>query len=71
MQMKSNVRGSQQIDNKQTAEIARLQIGEDPEQVRVLVTNLSEAENLLPLFLDYQKEGKQVNVKTPQGNRRM
>jgi hypothetical protein len=47
---------------RQTIEIARLQIDDDPEQARVLVNNLSDAENLLPLFLEYQKEGKQVNV---------
>jgi len=50
-------------DGEQTAEITRLQIGDDPEQARILATNLSEVENLLPLFLEYQKEGKQVNVR--------
>jgi hypothetical protein len=47
----------------QTTEIAQIQIGDDPDQERVLVTNLSEAENLLPLFLEHQKEGRQVNVR--------
>lgn len=42
----------------QTTEISQIQIGDDPEQARVLVSNLSKAENLLPLFLEYQKEGK-------------
>jgi D-serine deaminase-like pyridoxal phosphate-dependent protein len=53
----------------QTLEIARLQIGDDPEEARVLVTNLSDAENLLPLFLEYQKEGKQVNVNSHYNDR--
>ena len=46
----------------QTTEITRLQIGEDPDEVRLMVKTLSEAENLLPLLLDYLKEGKQVSV---------
>jgi hypothetical protein len=46
----------------QTTEITRLQIGEDPEDVRLLVTTLSEAENLLPLLIEYQQKGQQVNV---------
>ncbi|KAN0104349.1 hypothetical protein V8E51_010094 [Hyaloscypha variabilis] len=50
------------VNAHKTTEIARLQIGDDPEEVRVLVTTLSEAENLLPLLLDYQKDGKQVNL---------
>ncbi|KAE9364668.1 hypothetical protein N431DRAFT_489194 [Stipitochalara longipes BDJ] len=50
------------VNVHKTVEIARLQIGDDPEQARILATNLSEVENLLPLFLEYQKEGKQVNV---------
>ncbi|KAH8603181.1 hypothetical protein B0O99DRAFT_605371 [Bisporella sp. PMI_857] len=50
------------VNIHKTTEITRLQIGEDPEQVRVLVTTLSEAENLLPLLLEHQKNGKQVNV---------
>ncbi|KAN0099754.1 hypothetical protein V8E51_013529 [Hyaloscypha variabilis] len=50
------------VNVHKTAEIASLQIGDDPEQARILATNLSEVENLLPLFLEHQKEGKQVNV---------
>jgi hypothetical protein len=46
----------------QTTEITRPQIGEDPDEVRLMVKTLSEAENLLPLLLDYLKEGKQVSV---------
>jgi hypothetical protein len=46
----------------QTTEITRLQIGEDPEDVRIIVSTLSEAENLLPLLLEYQHKGLQVSV---------
>jgi hypothetical protein len=46
----------------QTTEITRLQIGEDPDEVRLMVKTLSEAENLLPLLLEYLKQGKQVSV---------
>ena len=46
----------------QTTELTRLQIGEDPDEVRLMAKTLSEAENLLPLLLDYLKKGKQVSV---------
>lgn len=57
-------------DRKQTVEIARLQIGDDPEQARVLVTDIADAENLLPLFMEYEKEGRQINVSSyPRGEK--
>jgi D-serine ammonia-lyase len=59
-----DVERGESADSEQTIEIARLQIGDDPEQARVLVTNISDAENLLPLFIEYEKEGKQINVST-------
>ncbi|KAF8852545.1 hypothetical protein BDZ45DRAFT_678285 [Acephala macrosclerotiorum] len=50
------------ISYHRTTEITRLQLGEDAEEVRVLVTSLWSAQKLLPLLLEYQINGKQVNV---------
>ncbi|KAE8446560.1 hypothetical protein EG329_011892 [Mollisiaceae sp. DMI_Dod_QoI] len=50
------------VSSHRTTEITRLQIGDEAEEVRILVTSLWEAERLLPLLLDYQIVGKQVNV---------
>ncbi|CZR56390.1 uncharacterized protein PAC_06278 [Phialocephala subalpina] len=50
------------VSYHKTTEITRLQLGDDAEEVRVLVTSLWEAAKLLPLLLEYQINGKQVNV---------
>jgi hypothetical protein len=46
----------------QTTEITRLQVGEGSDDVRLLATSLSEAENLVPLLVEYQQKGLQANV---------
>lgn len=38
----------------QTEEITKLQLGPDPEDVRLLISTICDAENLLSLILEYQ-----------------
>ncbi|KUJ17691.1 uncharacterized protein LY89DRAFT_645282 [Mollisia scopiformis] len=51
-----------EVSSHKTTEITRLQLGANAEEVRVLVTSLWEATKLLPLLLDYQITGVQVNI---------
>lgn len=45
----------------QTTELTRLQVGtEGP--VNIIVSTIIEAENILPLLLEYKDHGRSVNV---------
>lgn len=46
----------------QTTELTRLQVGGDTKDVRIIVSTVVEAEQLLPYLQDCQGEGKSVNV---------
>lgn len=45
-----------------TKELTRLQVGEDCKDVRLVVSTLVEAEQLVPMLLEYKSRGAAVNV---------
>ena len=45
-----------------TAQLTRLQVGADSKDVRLIVSTLVEAEQLVPLLLEYKSAGANVNV---------
>ncbi|EXJ64194.1 hypothetical protein A1O7_00530 [Cladophialophora yegresii CBS 114405] len=50
------------VKTHKTAEITRLQVGQDCQDVRLIVSTIVEAEQLVPLMLDYQGRNAKVNV---------
>lgn len=50
------------VKTHKSLEITRIQVGESCEDVRLIVSTVIEAEQLLPLLLEYQSRGAKVNV---------
>jgi D-serine deaminase-like pyridoxal phosphate-dependent protein len=50
------------VKTHKTSELTRLQVGADCRDVRLVVSTVIEAEQLVPLLLDYQSKGAKVNV---------
>jgi len=50
------------VKTHKTSEISRLQVGEDCKDVRLIVSTVIEAENVVPLLLEYQRSGAKVNL---------
>lgn len=46
----------------QTTELTRLQMGEDPKDVRLVASTIAEIENLAPYLLECKAKGSNVNV---------
>lgn len=46
----------------QTRQLAHLQVGDQSEEVKLVVSTIPEIENLEPLLQDYRKAGRRVNV---------
>ncbi|KAI1314217.1 putative serine dehydratase domain-containing protein [Xylaria venustula] len=60
---KLNLNWRAHIKTHKTAELTRLQVGDDDSTpVNIVVSTLTEAENVLPLLKEYQSKGRQVNV---------
>ena len=47
---------------EQTTELTRLQVGGGLGPVNIIVSTLIEAENVVPLLLEYKAAGRAVNV---------
>jgi D-serine deaminase-like pyridoxal phosphate-dependent protein len=50
------------VKTHKTTELTRLQVGADCKDVRLVVSTVIEAENLVPSLLDYQSKGATVNI---------
>lgn len=50
------------VKTHKTSELAKLQVGADCKDVRLIVSTVIEAEQLVPLLLEYQAKGAKVNV---------
>ncbi|TVY32368.1 D-serine dehydratase, partial [Lachnellula subtilissima] len=50
------------IKTHKTTELTKLQVGDGPGPVNLIVSTVVEAENLLPLLLEYQSAGRVVNL---------
>jgi D-serine ammonia-lyase len=50
------------VKTHKTTELTRLQVGEDCKDVRLVVSTLVEAEQLVPMLLEYKSRGAAVNV---------
>ncbi|KAF9880701.1 alanine racemase domain protein [Colletotrichum karsti] len=50
------------VKTHKTTELARLQVGEDSTDVKLVVSTVSELQNLLPLLKEFQVKGRKVNV---------
>lgn len=50
------------VKTHKTAQLTRLQVGADCKDVRLVVSTLVEAEQLVPLLLEYKSRGAAVNV---------
>ncbi|KIW73401.1 hypothetical protein PV04_01525 [Phialophora macrospora] len=50
------------VKTHKTAEITRLQVGEDCTDVRLIVSTIIEAEQLVPLMLDYKSRNAKINI---------
>lgn len=48
----------------QTTELTRLQVGSDSGPANIIVSTIVEAENVLPLLLEYKNAGREINVNT-------
>ncbi|KAI0966429.1 putative serine dehydratase domain-containing protein [Xylaria arbuscula] len=60
---KLNLNWRAHIKTHKTAELTRLQVGDDDSTpVNIVVSTLAEAENVLPLLKEYQSKGRQVNM---------
>lgn len=46
----------------QTTELTRLQVGPGPRSANLVVSTLLEAENITPLILEYQREGRKCDL---------
>jgi hypothetical protein len=51
-----------QLISLQTTELTRLMVGGGLGPVNIIVSTLIEAENVLPLLLEYKAAGRAVNV---------
>ncbi|KAF7911022.1 uncharacterized protein EAF01_002530 [Botrytis porri] len=50
------------IKTHKTTELTRLQIGDGPGPANIVVSTVVEAENIVPLLLEYKNEGRAVNI---------
>ncbi|TGO30556.1 hypothetical protein BPAE_0004g00110 [Botrytis paeoniae] len=50
------------IKTHKTTELTRLQIGDGPGPANIVVSTVVEAENIVPLLLEYKSEGRAVNI---------
>ncbi|TVY38817.1 D-serine dehydratase [Lachnellula occidentalis] len=50
------------IKTHKTTELTRLQVGDGPGPVNLIVSTIAEAENVLPLLLEYKSAGRVVNL---------
>ena len=50
------------VKTHKTAQLTRLQVGEECKDVRIIVSTVAEAEFLLPLLQDYRSVGASVNL---------
>ncbi|KAK4945458.1 hypothetical protein LTR10_015354 [Elasticomyces elasticus] len=50
------------VKTHKTSEITRLQVGNDCKDVRLIVSTVLEAEQLVPLLMDYQQRDAKVNI---------
>lgn len=50
------------VKTHKTSEITKLQVGENCDDVRLVVSTVIEAENLIPLLLDYKGRNAKVNI---------
>ncbi|KAI2470815.1 putative serine dehydratase domain-containing protein [Annulohypoxylon bovei var. microspora] len=50
------------IKTHKAIELAKMQIGDDAGDVKLVVSTVAEIEHILPLLKDLQKEGRRVNV---------
>ncbi|KAI7257854.1 hypothetical protein KC335_g12556 [Hortaea werneckii] len=50
------------VKTHKTTQLSKLQVGEDPQSVKLVGSTLSEIENLLPWLMDCKTQGKDVNV---------
>lgn len=50
------------IKTHKTSEMTKLQVGEDCQDVRLVVSTIIEAEHVVPLLLEYNDRGAKVNV---------
>ncbi|KIW24410.1 uncharacterized protein PV07_10127 [Cladophialophora immunda] len=50
------------VKTHKTTEITRLQVGEDCNDVRLIVSTIIEAEQLVPLLLEYKSRNAKINV---------
>ncbi|TVY13073.1 D-serine dehydratase, partial [Lachnellula arida] len=50
------------IKTHKTTELTKLQVGDGPGPVNIIVSTIVEAENVLPLLLEYKSAGRAVNL---------
>ncbi|KIW95904.1 uncharacterized protein Z519_02969 [Cladophialophora bantiana CBS 173.52] len=50
------------VKTHKTTEITKLQVGEDCKDVRLIVSTIIEAEQLIPLLLEYKSRGAKINI---------
>ncbi|EXJ61395.1 uncharacterized protein A1O5_11710 [Cladophialophora psammophila CBS 110553] len=50
------------VKTHKTTEITKLQVGEDCKDVRLIVSTIIEAEQLIPLLLEYKKRSAKINI---------
>ncbi|KAF7888342.1 uncharacterized protein EAF02_002883 [Botrytis sinoallii] len=50
------------IKTHKTTELTRLQIGDGPGPANIVVSTVVEAENIVPLLLEYKSKGRAVNI---------
>ncbi|KAI0836608.1 putative serine dehydratase domain-containing protein [Hypoxylon sp. FL0890] len=50
------------IKTHKTAELTKIQIGDETRDVKLVVSTVAEIEHILPLLKSFQKEGRNVNV---------
>ncbi|EXJ95499.1 hypothetical protein A1O1_00621 [Capronia coronata CBS 617.96] len=50
------------VKTHKTSELTRLQVGAECKDVRLVVSTVIEAEQLIPLLLEYQRQGARINV---------
>ena len=50
------------IKTHKTVELARMQVGDECKDVRLICSTIPELENLIPLLFEYQRKGADVNV---------
>lgn len=55
-------KNSHRLTGAKTTEVTKLQVGDEPKEIKIVVSTVAEAEHLSDYLLDQKEHGKSVHV---------